>query len=204
MRRFGIFTIIFCLSLILLVACSPEGTLDSMAPTASRPLNEAPIEDNTPTAQPTDELLISTAEKSIEPTRPQLEVATETPIVKEDPMSTKPSNSLPPDDVKRSLAQVAIQDLAKRLDIPVEQIEILEVREVVWSDASLGCPQPGRVYAQVLQEGFLIRLGVDEQMYFYHSGGSQDPFLCEETSQIIPQVIPKEDEFVPPPDSEID
>lgn len=119
-------------------------------------------------------------------------------------MPPKSSTSMSSNAAIELLVQVAVQDLVKRLDIPVEQIKLLEIREVVWPDASLGCPQPGMVYAQVLQDGLLIRLGVENQMYFYHSGESQDPFLCEETSQIIPQITPKEDEFVPPPDSEID
>jgi hypothetical protein len=41
-------------------------------------------------------------------------------------------------------------------------------------------------------------------MYFYHSGGSQDPFHCEETVGFVPRTAPRPDEFVPPPDSDID
>ena len=47
-------------------------------------------------------------------------------------------------------------------------------------------------------------LNLDRQMYFYHSGGAQAPFLCEATSQVLPKLTPKVDEFVPPPDHEID
>jgi hypothetical protein len=98
----------------------------------------------------------------------------------------------------------AKENLAYRLSVRMDQINLLEVREVTWPDTSLGCPQPGVAYAKAPQEGLLIRLGVDQEMYFYHSGGTQDPFLCEGTSQVVPQVTPKADEFVPPPDSEID
>jgi hypothetical protein len=98
----------------------------------------------------------------------------------------------------------AREDLARRLSVPADQVEVLEVRAVVWPDSSLGCPKPGRVYAQVLQEGLLIRLSVDREMFFYHSGGTQAPFLCEGTSHVVPKITPKADEFVPPPDSEID
>jgi hypothetical protein len=40
-------------------------------------------------------------------------------------------------------------------------------------------------------------------MYFYHSAGALNPFLCEETSQIVPHPG-KGDEFIPPPGVEID
>lgn len=102
------------------------------------------------------------------------------------------------------LVAQARKDLAGWLSIEPDQINLLEVKEVVWPDASLGCPQPGMAYKQVPQDGLLIRLSVGGRMYFYHSGGTRDPFLCKQTSQVIPRVTPKTDEFVPPPDSEID
>lgn len=104
----------------------------------------------------------------------------------------------------QKLVEFARQDLANRLSIEVEQVELREVREVTWPDASLGCPQLDMVYIQLPQEGYLIRLSAGGAMYFYHSGEDQDPFLCEGTSQIVPQYTPKDDEFIPPPDSEID
>lgn len=105
--------------------------------------------------------------------------------------------------LNKILAQ-AKENLAGRLSIEPDQINLLKVKEVVWADASLGCPQPGMVYKQVPQDGLLIRLSVGGRMYFYHSGGTRNPFLCKQTSQMIPRVTPKTDEFVPPPDSEID
>ena len=112
--------------------------------------------------------------------------------------------SEPQDPLLSEMVTKAKEDLANRLSVEMDQISLLEVRQVTWPDSSLGCPQPGMAYAQALQEGLLIRLGVDQDMYFYHSGETGDPFLCEGTSQVIPQATPKVDEFVPPPDSEID
>lgn len=115
-----------------------------------------------------------------------------------------PSFPTPANPGVQNLIAKAIADLAQRLSIPVDQIKLMEAREVVWPDASMGCPQPDMVYAQVPVDGLLIRLGVGKEMYLYHSGGTTDPFLCESTSPVIPRATPKTDEFVPPPDSEID
>ena len=115
-----------------------------------------------------------------------------------------PSLPTPANPGLQILIEKAKEDLAHRLSISATQINFLEAREVVWPDASMGCPQPDMVYAQVPVDGLLIRLGVGKEMYFYHSGGTADPFLCESMSQVIPRVTPKTDEFVPPPDSEID
>lgn len=73
----------------------------------------------------------------------------------------------------------AKQDLARRLAIPEEQIELVEVQSVIWPDKGLGCPQPGMVYIQIQVDGLLIRFRAGGQVYEYHSGGNRPPFLCE-------------------------
>jgi hypothetical protein len=78
------------------------------------------------------------------------------------------------------LIDQAKADLAERLSIPIEEIELVEAREVVWPDASLGCPQPGMKYKQVPEDGALIILLVGETNYEYHNGGSRGLFLCEQ------------------------
>ena len=115
----------------------------------------------------------------------------------------KPSQT-PEESLYQTQIELAKSDLSRRLDISVDEIKVLEARAVVWPDASLGCPQPGMVYVQAVQEGWLIRLQGGGEMYFYHSGGDEKPFLCEQTSGMVPKVTPNSDEMVPPPDSEID
>jgi hypothetical protein len=78
------------------------------------------------------------------------------------------------------LVQIARQDLADRLGIPVDEIEVLEAEGVVWGDTSMGCPHPDMAYLQVPQDGALIRLSVAGRVYNYHSGGNRPPFLCDQ------------------------
>lgn len=78
-----------------------------------------------------------------------------------------------------SQIRIARADLAERLGIAEDEIKVLEARAMVWPDASLGCPQPGMVYIQILVEGGLIRLEAGGREYNYHSGGDAQPFLCE-------------------------
>lgn len=73
----------------------------------------------------------------------------------------------------------AKQDLAKQLSISIDQISLVEAQEVTWPDSSLGCPQPGMMYLQVLVDGYLIRLRASGKVYEYHSGGNRPPFLCQ-------------------------
>lgn len=76
------------------------------------------------------------------------------------------------------LIVVMIEDLASRLGIDATGIKVVAVEEVTWSDASLGCPQPGMNYAQVVTDGMRVILEAEAVFYDYRSGGIGDPFLC--------------------------
>jgi hypothetical protein len=72
----------------------------------------------------------------------------------------------------------ARDDLVKQLSLNADQIEVVDVSSVTWPDASLGCPQPGMVYAQVMVDGVLIRFRANNQVYEYHGGGGRPATLC--------------------------
>lgn len=60
-------------------------------------------------------------------------------------------------------------DLAKRLGVAAETIEVAVVTKTDWSDTSLGCPQPGYMYAQVITPGYKIILKAQDKEYEYHT-----------------------------------
>ncbi|MEV6282958.1 hypothetical protein [Kribbella sp. NPDC051770] len=70
-------------------------------------------------------------------------------------------------------------DLAERLGVFVDEITLVSAEEVTWPDSSLGCPEPGMMYAQVLTSGSRIVLTAGGRTYEYHAGGQRAPFLCE-------------------------
>ena len=78
--------------------------------------------------------------------------------------------------------EAAKADLARRRSVAPDTIRVIEVRDVIWPDRGLGCPQPGMAYNQVQVDGLLIRLESGGQIFEYHSGGSKPPFLCEQPS----------------------
>jgi hypothetical protein len=138
----------------------------------------------TPTSPPNTRLSPDSTEVIITPTLgPPLTANPITPseiITKEvSPMEKATPASTPSDSGLQKFVNQAKQDLAQHLDISPDKIEVVEVKAVVWRDSSLGCPQPGMAYLQVLQDGLLIRLKVGDKIYNYHSGGNRPPFLCE-------------------------
>ncbi len=103
----------------------------------------------------------------------------------------------PSDQGLQKLVMQAKADLARRLNIAPDQIDLIELQSVVWPDGSLGCPQPGMGYIQVQVDGLLIRLRVGGRIYEYHSGGNRGPFFCEQPAG----GAPGENGTMPPPGS---
>ena len=79
----------------------------------------------------------------------------------------------------RELLTQAQSDLAERLNVAPEKITIVEAESVMWPDSSLGCPQPGMMYAQVITPGYRFVLEHDNQQYDYHAGNGV-VVLCEQ------------------------
>lgn len=107
---------------------------------------------------------------------------TDTPLTSERADPT-PTISPSPTNVSAGEAQEALRlaeaDLAARLNVPSNDIEVVRVEAVEWSDTSLGCPQPGMVYAQVITPGFRLVLEAEGQKYEYHTDGERTVVLCE-------------------------
>lgn len=66
----------------------------------------------------------------------------------------------------------ARKDLAQRLGIADDQIRVVSVQETDWPDASLGAPQQGQLYAQMMVFGYIITLEAGGRTYRYHSDDS--------------------------------
>lgn len=109
--------------------------------------------------------------------------ASETPAAKaaETPASkaTDQGTSKPiPQEAEPQVAH-AKQDLAQRLGVSVDSITVREVEEVEWRDSSLGCPEPGKAYLQVITPGYKIILEAQGKSYEYHTDRGKNVVLCQ-------------------------
>ena len=86
----------------------------------------------------------------------------------------------------QNLIELAKEDLSNRLKAPVNEITLIDARAVTWSDASLGCPQEGFAYAQVLMPGYLILLEYDNDPYEYHAGKGSEVIYCTNPMPPVP------------------
>jgi hypothetical protein len=153
------------LLIALLVSGCTGATLSDQLPTPS--IETAPIESRKPAI-------------TITPTSPQMTVTQEGTVP-----GTSPS---PRTQAENPLVRQAKEDLAQRLNIPIEDIDLLMVEQVVWRDSSLGCPQPGIMYAQVITPGFRVILDAAGKQYEYHTDTGRLVVLCE--GENISDVLP--------------
>lgn len=112
------------------------------------------------------------------------------PEVMAQPLSTALENSplmTPPfTSTLQNLIAKATEDLAQRFSIPVTAITLIEAKAVTWPDSSLGCPQEGFAYSQVLTPGHLIVLESANNRYEYHAGNGPDVIYCPNPQPPVP------------------
>ncbi|MFP3852751.1 MAG: hypothetical protein ACLFWD_00510 [Anaerolineales bacterium] len=103
------------------------------------------------------------------------------------PMETPPPQHIPP--MRDLIVDKVVADLAARLEIPSSAVEVIDVEEMIWSDASLGCPRPGMMYVQVVTPGYRVVLEAEGQTYPYHTDERGRFVLCnegEDPDRLIP------------------
>lgn len=101
-----------------------------------------------------------------------------------------------PDGTQRALesAEISISMraaavLSEEMSIPISQVTVVSVRPVDWPDSSIGCPQPGQAYAQVITPGHKIAVRARGEIHVLHEAGGK-PFLCKRTKPVA-ELTPK-------------
>lgn len=79
----------------------------------------------------------------------------------------------PPDPIEE-----AIEALSREIGVPPGTIALVEAMPVQWNDSSLGCPQPGMAYLQVITPGYLVTLSAGETTYRVHADLAGSAVVC--------------------------
>lgn len=90
-----------------------------------------------------------------------------------------------PDPMAKLISEVS-QDLARRLNIDVQQIAVERIEEITWPDGALGCPEPGMGYITVLIPGYRLILAAQGNTYDYHAAASGAFVLCGANGRPVP------------------
>ena len=97
--------------------------------------------------------------------------------------ATPPGNGMTPvtdQPVTPALEERALQIASRHLSVPVNELELVQIEPVDWRNSSLGCPQPGMEYMQVITPGHLALVrhesGTIHRVHMSGGGG----FVCED------------------------
>jgi hypothetical protein len=86
---------------------------------------------------------------------------------------------IPPDAA--GAVDAARQAAVSHLGIGPDQLQVSQVEAHQWPDSSLGCPQPGLLYSQIVTPGFLVVLSSGTHQLEYHTDMRSRVVLCHET-----------------------
>ncbi len=97
----------------------------------------------------------------------------------ESPLSVLPTPLSP---AAQDVAATLREKVAKGAGVAPEELEAISAKEVKWRDTSLGCPEPGKVYAQVIVPGWrVVFRGPSGETYDVHTDKTQERWvICDQ------------------------
>lgn len=99
-----------------------------------------------------------------------------------DPAESESMTQALPDGMQQML-DLAMERLAADQGVAKSDVAVITSEPATWSDSSLGCPQPGVDYLQVITEGYRFVLEVNTQQYEVHTDTDRSVVFC-------PNVLP--------------
>lgn len=103
------------------------------------------------------------------------------------------SKSMPNEDADTvKLKQMASEAVRQHKPQASAKLEVISLEAVEWPDESLGCPQPGMMYIQMITPGYRAVVTTGELNYAVHISGER-AFVCEQTSSTSAADLPSSD-----------
>jgi hypothetical protein len=84
--------------------------------------------------------------------------------------------------IPRDVRRAVVADAAQRLGVPESSVVLTNAEQLTWNDGSLGCPQPGRSYPQVLVPGYRVVARTKGGEITYHTDTRGTAVACGVTS----------------------
>lgn len=89
-------------------------------------------------------------------------------------------------DTPTSILDPILADAAERTGVPLTALVVVRSQFVEWPDGSLGCPEPGMLYPQVITAGYWVQIDAAGELLDYRAGDSGLFRLCETPSKGVP------------------
>lgn len=104
-----------------------------------------------------------------------------TPRQRDFPVTTTPTASQPAavGEVPQQMLDLILDDAANRSGVSRAELDVERAEATTWSDGSLGCPVPGRLYTQMVIDGYWVVVAGGGQTLDYRVGSGGRFRLCE-------------------------
>lgn len=84
------------------------------------------------------------------------------------------------DGLPESVLSAIRSDAADRSGVSLDRVEVRSVTEETFRDTSLGCPEEGKMYAQVLTPGYQVLVQAGDEQLDYRVNADDNSFrICE-------------------------
>jgi hypothetical protein len=103
--------------------------------------------------------------------------STVTPSVIPAPISTGETSPVK-GELPQGILDPILKEAAALAKVSREQLVIVRAQSVIWSDGSLGCPEPGMMYTQALVNGYWVVIEAGGQKYDFRVGSEGSFRLC--------------------------
>jgi hypothetical protein len=88
-----------------------------------------------------------------------------------------------PLDQAQAIVDMVKADMAQRLGVSEDRIEVVSVTPQQWRTSGLGCEQPGQMYLQVITPGLQVVLAAGDAVYTYHTDLQGNYVLCSQETR---------------------
>jgi hypothetical protein len=114
--------------------------------------------------------------------------------------AVQPGESVQIASVPRDVRRAVVADAAKRFKVEESAVVLVNAEKVTWNDGALGCPEPGKMYAQMMVDGFRLVAKTAAGSLLYHTNASGDVVNCRVpvAKQLGPPVMDTEPKPYPP------
>lgn len=161
-------------------AAPTPGSPQAKVGTVTTPTRQAePTTTVTPTEVPPTATAVPTVVTPPATMRPGLQVTPQ--VTPSTSPGTPPAGSIVPTQAD-VLLEEAKKDAARRAGVPVSEVTVVKAEAVEWRDSSLGCPEPGKSYLQVITPGYRFTLRAGGNSYEYHTDRGNRVVLCQNPS----------------------
>lgn len=78
----------------------------------------------------------------------------------------------------REVRRAVVADAARRFRVDENAVVLTRAEQLTWSDGSLGCPEPGRMYTQMLVPGYRVVARTTEGELTYNTDTRGNVVTC--------------------------